>query len=109
MKFKPFANNTDSLVFTDDKGNEFNVENGQDKIVVYGQLEGFVDSENYQSLVELFSNIKLALAKYKLGDSKLEKTKISLKNEKFLIKTDVEIGKNEEGLGFISQILSKLK
>lgn len=109
-KFIPFKDDSSALVFTDTKGNEFNVENGTDTIKVFGQLEGEVQSDNFTNIVNLFNNILKSTEQFGTGDTvKAKALKSTIKDSKFKLDIDLEIGANASGHALTQEIVAKLK
>ena len=108
-KFTPFKDDDSALVFTDNKGNEFNVENGVDAIKVFGKLEGDIKSDNFLNVVGLFNNILKSMEKISSVTGAVSNFKATLKDDKFKLDMDIEIEKNAAGHALTQKIVEKLK
>lgn len=108
-KFTPFADDQVLLV-TDTHGNELNVQNDPEQVIIYGKWQGKPDSPEFVSFIEMLKQVQATLNKKSIVAVKEQDGfNLSKKKEEILLDVDVTLEKNVDSAEKIFKIINKVK
>lgn len=108
-QFTPFADDQ-SLVITDTHGNELNVQNDPEQVVIYGQWQGKPNAPEFVSFIEMLKQVQTTLSQENfVAVKEQDGFKLSKKKDEIFLDVDVTLEKSVDSAEKVSKIINKVK
>ena len=108
-KFTPFADDQ-VLLITDTHGNELNVQNDPEQVIIYGQWQGKLDAPEFISFIEMLKQVQATLNQESIVAVKEQDGfNLSKKKEEVLLDVDVTLEKSLDSAEKLFKIINKVK
>lgn len=107
-KFTPFADDQ-YLVITDTHGNELNVQNDTQQLVIYGQWQGKYNAPEFISFMEMLKEIQETLKQENfVAIKEQDGFKLSKRKDELLLDVNVTLEKDQDSAEKVSKIINKV-
>ena len=108
MSFKPFSE--DSLIMTDNYGNELTLQQDENKISIFGEWQGNPKSKEFVSFVDIMNTIMNYLNAKSIKTAKsLKGINIKVASNEVILKADVDLLQDETSAGKVLGFINKTK